>query len=1491
MKSNRRTGRINVALILALVIGVAALGFGAVMLRSWRGERLANSALADAEAAAGAGDFDKAAKQYQEYLGRHPQDVAVLEKWASANLLARPRQAKHLSKAVQAYRELLRLNPGEEKYLKPLVRLQARAYDAPDQLLYWANIWHEAHPESAQAALWLGRARTAMGQFEDARKTLGALAAGPSSSPDAFILLALLEVDAQPGAEGLKAARARYDEGVTRFPDSAKLSAYLGRFLLRNVRDLAAARAELERAETLKVETPALHMRLFDEWTDLGEVARAEAHLKAAKDASPQARAASIAEEVVVDIGEEPESWQIFVFRADARLVRLKIAKKLEPPSTAGALASEWEDALTPLQGRELEYLPSLIELYGLAGRGAEAKKNADAYRAAIDPASPRADVQRAWATVYDAIAILAMNAPDSAHRVIALPDEVRAPRIFLYKALCYRKIGQLTPARRSIERYIEAEPDDPEGLWHLTQILVDAGDWASVLKEASRLAQFEPYRDDAAWAQVRAEIALLPMDPAQVKAERADALRGQLAKVRPELPADRLQARLWLAMLESKAGQFESAEKLLRAPLGEGMDPKDATDALVAFLLGRGRDDEAAQAALQSAEAHPDDARLWLALADLYERLGKTEEAKQAVEKTAALADGDPTTRADSLLARATFQLKHGDVEAGLKQLEELRASTPTNPRCRVLLLEARLDADEALAPFDATHVQKLIDELKNIESPAEGIRWRFYQARAWLRGDPNHDEKEITTLLTECLQRDPAFASAAEALGLFHEEKGRAAQAEDVYRRVLAANPRAVRVAERLLSLLQQQARFAEATQVADLLSAAGRDVTSSRVDIALREDRPQDAVALLRSHIAEKPKDGGARFLLAQLLSRGGAPYDGVKKLLDEAEALLPNSSAILLARTEMLEREQRFAEAEALCNREVESKHSYAAHLVRGRFYFRRDRLEEAERDFKRLPELPENPAEGWFLLGRFYAESGRPTEAIRTMEAGLASVPDALPLKQGLAELLLSSTLPQDRARGRQMLDQFLAQHPGDPLLQLLSAALLHEKRDKASVEQAEGMLQQILEARPTLLQAHLLHIQIARERGEEDAAMNLCREALLLLPRNSSLRIVQADIERRRGNLAQARDILEDVLAREPAQAQARMLLADVARAEGASAGPDSALALIDEAIKSDPHSDAAHVKRALTLQEAGRSKEAVEGLTAYADSRGESASPALLAALADLHVVAGETDAAQRWLDRALAKAPQSPDVLLVSLRLSAKRGRFDEVSKTLEKCRADKLGDARVYTTGANLLAATGNPAHLAAARDVLIPVTRDDETNHEAWLALASVQYLLGDRAAALAAYEKVANARTSGRRNLVIALNGVAWLLYEENRDPKRALELADRAVSLASGADGSNPRSPVLIDVLDTRGHILERMNEPKRAGADYQQCAAAAQRAGHRAEQAKALVQLGRVLLASGDAAQAKSRLDEAQAMHASAACLDEATLKELEALLGKVGR
>lgn len=1480
MKSNRRTGRINVALILALVIGVAALGIGAVLLRNWRGERLASRALADAEAAAGAGEFDKAAKQYQEYLGRHPQDVAVLEKWANANLLARPRQAKHLSKAVQAFRELLRLTPGEEKYLKPLVRLQARAYDSPDQLLYWANIWHEAHPENAQATLWLGRAMTAMGQFEEARKTLEALATGPSSSPDAFILLGLLEVDAQPGAEGLKAARARYDEGVKRFPESAKLSAYLGRFLLRSQRDLAAARAELERAETLKVDSATLHMRLFDEWTDLGEIARAEAHLLAAKAASPQARAASIAEEVVVDIGEEPESWQIFTFRAEARLVRLKIAKKVESPSAAGSLADEWQDALTPLQGRELEYLPSVIELYGLAGRGAEAKKHADAFRAAIDPASPRADAQRAWATVYDAIAILAMNQPDSAHRVIALPDEVRAPRIFLYKALCYRKIGQLTPAKRAIERYIESEPDDPEGLWHLTQILVDAGDWASVLKEASKLAQFEAYRADAAWAQVRAEIALLPADPAQVKAERADALRAQLAKVTPELPTDRLHARLWRAMLESKVGQFEAAEKLLREPLGEGMDPKEATDALVAFLLGRERDDEAIQAALESAESHPDDARLWLALADLYDRQGKTEEAKQAVERTVSLANGDAAARADSLLARATFQLKHGDIEAGLKLLEELRASSATEARCRVLLLEALLDADEARAPFDAARVQKLVDEMKKIESEAEGIRWRFYQARAWLRGDPSHDEKEITALLTECLQREPTFSSAAEALGLFHEEKKRAAQAEDVYRRVLAANPRNVPVALRLQDLLLKQGRDSEASQVVDLLESAGLDVTSSRVNIALREDSPEEAVALLRNYIPEKPNDGGARFLLAQLLSRGGAPYDSVKKLLDEAEALLPNSSAILLARTEMLEREQRFAEAEALCNREVETKPSYAAHLVRGRFYFRRDRLEEAERDFKRLAELPENPAEGWFLLGRFYAESGRPADAMTTMEAGLAAVPDALPLKQGLTELLLSSTQPQDRARGRQLLDQFLAQHPGDPLLELLSAALLHEKHDKASVAQAEGMLKQILEARPTLLQAHLLRIQIVRERGEEDDAMNLCREALLLLPKNSDLRNVQADIELRRGNLAQARDILEDVLARDPANAQARMLLADLARLEGAAAGPDSALAQIDEAIKADPHSDAAHVKRALTLQEAGRSKEAVEGLSTYAESRGENASPALLATLADLHIVAGEADLAQRWLDRAIAKAPQSPDVLLVSLRLSARRGRYDDVMKTLEKCRTAKLGDARVYTTGANLLAATGEPGHLKAARDVLVQVTRDDETSHEAWLALASVQYLLGDRKSALAAYEKVVGARTSGRRNLVIALNGVAWLLYEENQDPKRALELADRAASLAPGD----------VNVLDTRGHILERMNELKRAGADYQQCAAAAQRAGLRAEQAKALVQLARVLLASGDAAQAKSRLDEAQAMHASAPCLDEATFKELGALLSKVG-
>lgn len=206
----------------------------------------------------------------------------------------------------------------------------------------------------------------------------------------------------------------------------------------------------------------------------------------------------------------------------------------------------------------------------------------------------------------------------------------------------------------------------------------------------------------------------------------------------------------------------------------------------------------------------------------------------------------------------------------------------------------------------------------------------------------------------------------------------------------------------------------------------------------------------------------------------------------------------------------------------------------------------------------------------------------------------------------------------------------------------------------------------------------------------------------------------------------------------------------------------------------------------------------------------------------------------------------------------------------------------------SGAQLLAASGRPEALATARRTFEFVTHAWPEEPEGWLGLATAAYLQGESAAARRAYEKVLESGKGRPDQQMRALNGAAWMLYVEGGDLSKALQLADRAVAL-----GENALDP---EVLDTRGHILEKSGQLARARADFERCYRIAEERVSEAPQvfrpvwAKALVNLARVALALGEKEAALGYLNQAGALHTESPVLDAATQAELEALLKRAG-
>jgi tetratricopeptide (TPR) repeat protein len=134
-------------------------------------------------------------------------------------------------------------------------------------------------------------------------------------------------------------------------------------------------------------------------------------------------------------------------------------------------------------------------------------------------------------------------------------------------------------------------------------------------------------------------------------------------------------------------------------------------------------------------------------------------------------------------------------------------------------------------------------------------------------------------------------------------------------------------------------------------------------------------------------------------------------------------------------------------------------------------------------------------------------------------------------------------------------------------------------------------------------------------------------------------------------------------------------------------------------------------------------------------------------------------------------------------------------------------------------------------------------------DARLRLASTLYQTGEAERAEKLYREVLEKHP----NEVRALNDLAWILQEHDRQYDTALELANKGLRLA----------PNHLDLLDTRGTILSNLpNRLAGARSDFEELVR--QSADDAPRQARALLQLGHVCVKLNDFPEAKRRLQTA---------------------------
>jgi putative PEP-CTERM system TPR-repeat lipoprotein len=333
-----------------------------------------------------------------------------------------------------------------------------------------------------------------------------------------------------------------------------------------------------------------------------------------------------------------------------------------------------------------------------------------------------------------------------------------------------------------------------------------------------------------------------------------------------------------------------------------------------------------------------------------------------------------------------------------------------------------------------------------------------------------------------------------------------------------------------------------------------------------------------------------------------------------------------------------------------------------------------------------------------------------------------------------------------------------------------------------------------------------------------------------------------AGIEHRRGNESASRAWFEKAAAANPQAVTPVIALAESYAVAGAL---PTAIELLKSLADSHRESSQVFVVLGRLQMAAGRSADAVDTYKRLVAASGGAADARLL--LAQSQLAAGETEAARRGLENALAihpeyaptadalvqlvEASEGPEASLAYAEQLQRRfpdalwsdqllgdlhwraGRLKAASAAYEKAWARSpsaalavaLSEARMRSGTPQGKEAT---AILSPLREWLATHPADDTVR----LALAKTQLALGELAASRESYELL----TVSQANNPVVWNNLAWL-YQQSGDA-RAAEYGERALALA----------PHQTEILDTLGWILLNGGQIERAASLLQQAHQAA---------------------------------------------------------------
>lgn len=1025
----------------------------------------------------------------------------------------------------------------------------------------------------------------------------------------------------------------------------------------------------------------------------------------------------------------------------DVWMFKALLAYRTNDPQLALATA---EKGVTHLAPDELAFLPFAAELWLIGGQPDKAKMAVDRLRKEEFDAG----------VVYFLEGLVARYRNDLTAAMAAWREAFtqgyNQEALFINIAQCALELGDRATAIETLRRYLSRNPRSAEAAALLADTLAQVNDWRQAASVAAAALQWRPDHLRLQQIYSRCRIALAATDP------RGRRHTGELME---KLLADSGQVEDYLLAIRIAVEQkdWKKAQARLDAAVRKHGRQVSLDIAQTQLLLAQQRRLEAIQQIQQTIDQYPLLSDPVIFYATLLVEDKQYVQAEQVLSSAAVKMDAQHRKRC--LMALADVYVRQQQKDKAIALLEQLAGEFGQDILVRRQILDLSRDwrTTEAL--------QRWVDEIKSIEGQ-QGRLWRIEQVQLWL-ADKRFENfyAQAITLMNENLKANPDDKQSLVLLAMCHQQTGRQQLAVTVFRDALSRHPDDADLAAATLSAMYQAQMYRQADQLLAELMAAGHTdprLVKLQLQSHLEQGRLDNAQQMLEKMAAESPDDVTAKLSLAVLKTRRG-DFQTAGQILNELKSAMPDSPNVRAAIVDWYLSQRQTHQALNECEEFVQSYDGLAARRLRAQARLAAGLLNEALSDIDWIYQQSDTAAQTALVASQLYRQAGQKEKALQAVQSALKLSPDDFEVQKQAVLLFLEQTPPIPTAA--ELLEKALKQQPRDGLLRVKKAQLLLEDGSLQAALQGVEILNAVVADFPKLQEAWVLLTQWYLYNRQAGLAMDTVLQGLSNLPEDVPLLILKARIEAQRSSVL--------------------------------------ALATLEPLVKRHADNPALVEFYGQILAQSGKTQQAAAALSDWLQwAQERQIEPDMLPiTLMDLLYRAGQEQKAEELFNQLQADPKHSLAAVLRRLGILADQKRWDDFLAVFtgwySQYGQEQGGIAVLSATQA--LIEISAPEALKIAQQVVDTVKAKEADNPDLLLAQAIVSDLTGNKEQAIQTYRRLLNFK----REHVIAMNNLAWLLCEQKQDLQEAKALAEKGLEIA----------PHYTDLIDTYGVILYQLGD------------------------------------------------------------------------------